>query len=157
MRLLAKGAARATRTSLNEQARLLLKQKGMEPMNQQRIPARGLPQRRVRGSSRQSWLASGRRRFPLLFSRIGPVTLSICSVLLISLMAVLYLYQQGLAVTTNQQIQDLRNQQAVLQRQNADLVNQIATEQSPAYIAAYATRMGLAPASSQNVQATNNP
>jgi cell division protein FtsL len=126
-------------------------------MNQQRIPARGLQQRRARSLSRQSWLAYGNRRFPLLFSRIGPVTLSICSVLLISLMAVLYLYQQGLAVTTNQQIQDLRNQQAVLQRQNADLVNQIATEQSPAYIAAYAARMGLAPANAQNVHVANNP
>ena len=126
-------------------------------MNQQRTPVRGLQQRRGRGSSRQSWLAHSRRRFPLLFSRIGPVTLSICSVLLISLMAILYLCQQGLAVTTNQQIQDLHNQQAALQRQNTDLVNQIATEQSPGYIAAYATRTGLAPAHTQNVQVANNP
>ncbi|HEX7737121.1 MAG TPA: septum formation initiator family protein [Ktedonobacteraceae bacterium] len=104
----------------------------------------------------QAWLARGRRRFPLLFSRIGPVTLTICSVLLISLMAVLYLYQQGQAMTTNQQIQALRNQQASLRRQNADLVNQIATEQSPAYIAAYAIKMGLKAANGHNVQVTNS-
>jgi cell division protein FtsL len=74
-----------------------------------------------------------------------------------SLMAILYLYQQGQAVTTNQQIQALRNRQATLQRQNADLVNQIATEQSPEYVAAFAVRMGLMPANAQRVQVTNNP
>jgi cell division protein FtsL len=73
-----------------------------------------------------------------------------------SLMAILYLYQQGQAVTTNQEIQALRNQQAVLQRQNDDLVNQIATEQSPEYIAAFARKMGLVLANAQNVQVTNN-
>jgi cell division protein FtsL len=95
---------------------------------------------------------------PLLFSRVGSVTLSICSVLLMSLMAVLYLYQQGQAVTTNQQIQALRNQQTILRRQNADLVSTIATEQSPEYIAAFAEKMGLIAANAQNVQATTpNP
>src|SRR5216683_176334 len=115
-------------------------------MKQQRTPPQGTHQRKARGMSQQAWLARGRRRFPLLFSRIGPVTLSVCSVLLMSLMAILYLYQQGQAVTTNQEIQALRNQQAVLQRQNDDLVNQIATEQSPEYIAAFARKMGLVPA-----------
>jgi len=74
-----------------------------------------------------------------------------------SLMAILYLYQQGQAVTTNQQIQTLRNQQTTLQRQNDDLVNTIATEQSPAYVAASAGKMGLEPANPQNVQVVNNP
>jgi cell division protein FtsL len=71
-------------------------------------------------------------------------------------MAVLYLYQQGQAVTTNQQIQALRNKQAILRRQNDDLVDQIATEQSPEYIAAYAIKIGLEPVSVHNVQAANN-
>src|SRR5882672_10360942 len=107
-------------------------------------PQNALPQgKTARSSARQRWLARGRRRLPLLFSRIGPVTLSVGSVLLMVLMAILYLYQQGQAVTTNQQIQELRNRQAVLARQNADLVNQIAVEQSPEYIASYAARMGL--------------
>ena len=125
-------------------------------MSQQKTYPRGAGQRRARGASRQAWFAQS-RRFPLLFSRIGPVTLSICSVLLMSLMAILYLYQQGQAVTTNQQIQDLRNQQAVLQRQNADLVSQIANEQSPEYVSAFASKLGLTPASSQNVQVVHNP
>ncbi len=126
-------------------------------MNHQSTHPHGPRQRRARGSSRQAWLANSRRRFPLLVSRIGPVTLSICSVLLMSLMAILYLYQQGQAVTTNQQIQALRNQQATLQRQNGDLVNTIATEQSPGYVAAFAGKMGLTPTSAQNVQVVNNP
>lgn len=93
-----------------------------------------------------------RRQLHPLFFRMGPVALSICSVLLISLMAILYLSQLGQAVTTNQRIQDLRTQQAALQRQNHDLVNTVAQEQSPAYIAARARAMGLAPTNQQNVR-----
>jgi len=126
-------------------------------MNHQNPHPRGTRQGRGQGSSGQAWLANGRRRFPPLFSRIGPVTLSICSVLLMSLMAILYLFQQGQAVTTNQQIQALRNQQTALQRQNDDLVNQIANEQSPEYVAAFASKLGLSPANPQNVQVINNP
>ncbi len=94
----------------------------------------------------------GRQRLSPFFFRMGPVTLCICSVLLISLMAILYLSQLGQAVTTNQQIQALRSQEAALQRQNGDLVNTIAQEQSPAYIAAQAKKQGLVPANPQNVQ-----
>jgi cell division protein FtsL len=86
------------------------------------------------------------------FARLGPVTLTICSVLLISLMAILYLSQLGQAVTTNQQIQELREQQTLLERQNSDLVNTIASEQSPAYIAAHASQQGLGPINLQNIQ-----
>lgn len=86
-----------------------------------------------------------------LFLRIGPVALCLCSVLLISLMAILYLSQLGQVVATNQQIQDLRSQQAALQRENNDLVNTIAQEQSPAYIATRAKKMGLVPADPQRV------
>lgn len=93
-----------------------------------------------------------RRRLHPFFFRLGPVALSISSVLLISLMAILYLSQLGQAVTVNQQLQDLRGQQAVLERQNNDLINTIASEQSPGYIAAQARAQGLAPVSSQNIQ-----
>jgi cell division protein FtsL len=91
-------------------------------------------------------VAAKRRRqlYPFFFS-MGPVALSICSVLLIGLMAVLYLTQVGQAVSANQQIQDYHNQQAALQRQNQDLAVTIAQEQSPAYIAAKAQAMGLVP------------
>lgn len=95
--------------------------------------------------------AKRRRQLHPFFFRMGPVALSICSVLLIGLMAVLYLSQLGEAVNTNQQIQDLHKQQATLERQNQDLVSLIAQEESPAYIAEHARAMGLIPADSKTV------
>jgi cell division protein FtsL len=98
-------------------------------------------------------LAAKRRRqlHPFFFS-MGPVALSISSVLLVSLMAVLYLSQLGQAVTANQNLQDIHTQQAILERQNQDLVNVIAQEQSPEYIAAQARALGLVPSDPKNVQ-----
>lgn len=93
-----------------------------------------------------------RRQLPSFVFRMGPVTLCMCSVLLMSFMAILYVSQLGQAVTTNQQIQDLHAQQAALQRQNSDLVNTVSQEQSPAYIAAHAAAMGLVPVAQQNTQ-----
>jgi len=120
--------------------RLEIYQNGRQQRNKIRVPLR------------QKWTARGYQRLSPLFFRMRPITLCICSVLLISLMAILYLSQLGQAVTTNQQIQALRNQEAALQRQNSDLINTIAQEQSPAYIAAHARKLGLAPANPQNVQ-----
>jgi cell division protein FtsL len=98
-------------------------------------------------------LAAKRRRqlHPFFFS-MGPVALSISSVLLVGLMAVLYLTQLGQAVSANQKLQDVRTQQAALQRQNQDLVNVIAQEQSPGYIARQAKKQGLIPADPKIVQ-----
>ncbi len=98
-------------------------------------------------------LAAKRRRqlYPFLFS-MGPVALCICSVFLIGLMAVLYLSQLGQAVSANQQLQDLHTEQATLQRQNQDLVNVIAQEQSPDYIATKAKAMGLVQPDPKTVQ-----
>ncbi len=98
-------------------------------------------------------LAARRRRqlYPFLFS-MGPVALSICSVLLIGLMAVLYLTEVGQAVAANQQLQDLQAQQATLQRQNQDLVNVVAQEQSPDYIAEHAKSLGLVPVDPKIIQ-----
>jgi hypothetical protein len=45
----------------------------------------------------------------------------------------------------------LHRQQAVLQRENQDLVNTIAQEQSPAYIAEHAKSLGLVPADPKTV------
>src|SRR5258708_23688501 len=67
-----------------------------------------------------------RRRLSPYVTRMGPVALTMCSVLLISFMAILYLAQLGQAVRTNQQIQDLHSQQTELQRQNQDLINIVA-------------------------------
>ncbi len=97
--------------------------------------------------------AAKRRRqlYPFLF-HMGPVALSVCSVLLIGLMALLYLSQLNQAVSANDTLLNLHVQEAVLQRQNQDLVNTIAREQSPAYIAAQAKRMGLVPADPTAIQ-----
>ena len=96
--------------------------------------------------------AKQRRQLHPFFFHMGPVTLSISSVLLIGLMAILYLSQLGQAVAANQKLQDLHRQQVLLQRQNQDLVNQVAQEQSPAYIAAHAASQGLVPADPKTVQ-----
>jgi cell division protein FtsL len=95
---------------------------------------------------------SGQRHFSAFFRRQGPVALSVTCVLIISLMAILYVSQLGQAMAINQQIQDLHGQQSILQRQNNDLANTVASEQSPAYIAAQAAAQGLQPANSQNTQ-----
>ena len=95
--------------------------------------------------------AKRRRQLHPFFFRIGPVTLSICSVFLIGLMAVLYISQLGQTVTPNQQIQQFHRQQAVLQRENQDLLYIIAQEESPSYIAEHAKSLGLVPADSKAV------
>lgn len=95
--------------------------------------------------------AKRRRQLHPFFFRIGPVALSICSVLLIGLMAVLYLSQLGQAVTANQQIQAYDRQQTTLQREDQDLLYAIAHEESPGYIAGHAKSLGLVPADSNAV------
>src|SRR5260370_36566451 len=101
---------------------------------------------------KQTILADKRhRQLHPFFFRIGPVALSICSVILIGLMAVLYLSQLGQAVTANQQIQEFHRQQTTLQRENQDLSYTIAHEESPGYIADHAKSLGLVPADSKSV------
>ena len=95
--------------------------------------------------------AKRRRQLHPFFFRIGPVALSICSVLLIGLMAVLYLSQLGQAVTANRQIQVYQRQQTTLQREDQDLLYAIAHEESPGYIADHAKSLGLIPADSNAV------
>ena len=101
----------------------------------------------------QPILAAKRRRqlYPFFF-HMGPVALCTTSVLLIGLMAILYLSQVGQAVAANHQLQAIHEQQALLQRQDEDLANQIAQEQSPEYIAAAAKKMGLVPVNPNDVQ-----
>jgi len=95
--------------------------------------------------------AKRRRQLHPFFFRIGPVALSICSVFLIGLMAVLYLSQLGPAATANQQIQQFQGQQTKLQRENQDLLYTIAQEESLIYIAEHAKSLGLIPADSKAV------
>jgi cell division protein FtsL len=82
---------------------------------------------------------------------MGPVALCLTSVALIGLMAVLYLSQVGQAVDTNRQLEQIRQQQSSLTRQNQDLAEQLAEEQSPGYIARHAQQQGLQPADPKNV------
>jgi len=90
-------------------------------------------------------MARRRQRLRPFHFHMGPVALSITSVLLMGLMAVLYLSQQGQAVAANQNLQNMLNQQAQLQRQKQDLLDTIAREQSPAYITEHAKALGLVP------------
>jgi hypothetical protein len=107
----------------------------------------------VPAATAQPILAAKRRRqlYPFFFA-MGPVALSITSVLLIGLMAVLYLSQVGQAVAENQALQDTRNQQMLVERQNQDFAYTLAQEQSPAYIAEHAKALGLVPADPKVVQ-----
>ena len=95
--------------------------------------------------------AKRRRQLHPFFFRIGPVALSICSVLLVGLMAVLYLSQLGPAATANRQIQQFQRQQTILQRENQDLLYTVAQEESPIFIAEHAKSLGLVPAESKAV------
>jgi cell division protein FtsL len=92
-----------------------------------------------------------RQLYPFFFS-MGPVALCITSVLLIALMAVFYLNQVGQAVAANQQLQNITAQQDTLNRQNQDLVEIIASEQSPAFVADNARKLGLVLADPKTVQ-----
>ncbi|MBV8694647.1 MAG: septum formation initiator family protein [Ktedonobacteraceae bacterium] len=105
-----------------------------------------------KASSRPIRAAKRRRQLHLFFFSLGPVTLCSISVLLIALMAILYVSQVGQAVASNQKIQQMHAQQMQLQRQNQDLQNSIATEQSPEYIANQAKQQGLVPADAHAVQ-----
>ncbi|MBA2679068.1 MAG: septum formation initiator family protein [Ktedonobacteraceae bacterium] len=107
---------------------------------------------RVSRSTRPVFVARRQRQLrPFLF-HMGPVALSITSVLLIALMAVLYLSQQGQAVAANQKLQNMRNQEAQLQRQKQDLLDSIAQERSPAYITEHAKELGLVPADPKHIR-----
>lgn len=101
--------------------------------------------------------AKRRRQLHPFFFHMGPVALSICSVLLVALMAVFYLSQVGQAVAANQRLQDIHSQSATLVRQNQDLIDTIAHEMSPAYIAEQAKKLGLIPADPRFVQVLTVP
>jgi cell division protein FtsL len=86
-----------------------------------------------------------------LFLNIGPVALCVTSVVLVGLMAVLYLSQVGQAVDTNRELEQIHQEVSSLTRQDQDLFEQLAEEQSPGYIADHARQQGLQPADPKNV------
>src|SRR2546428_12000508 len=79
--------------------------------------------------------AKQRRQLHPFFFRMGPVTLSISSVLLIGLMAILYLSQLGQAVAANPRLPALHRQPAVMAQQKQALVEGGAPETTTAQIA----------------------
>src|SRR5260221_6738506 len=108
----------------------------------------------LRPTARQQPILAAKRRqqlHPFLF-RVGPVTLSVCSVLLIVLTAILYLSKLGQAVTATQEIQHFHGQETLLRRENQDLMYQVAQEQAPVYIAEHAKSLGLVPADQKTVK-----
>ncbi len=106
---------------------------------------------RVSLSAGPVFVARRRRQMRPFFFHMGPVALCITSVLLMGLMAVLYLSQQGQAVAANQELQNMRTEQAQLQRQKQDLLDSIAREQSPAYITEHAKELGLVPVDPKHI------
>ena len=78
---------------------------------------------------------------------VGPVAVRLGLVLaLIALLAGLYLAQASEIATTGRRIEALRQQRDELQRENADLLDQIAMEGSIARLQDRAARLGFAPA-----------
>jgi cell division protein FtsL len=137
---------------LGQPKRLPLEREGTQMMFRNKDRNSGSKHSRGQDVPKQPILAAKRRRqlHPFFF-RMGPVALSICSVLLIGLMAVLYLSQLSQAVNANQQIQQFQRQQALLQRENQELMYTIAQEESPVYIADHAKSQGLIPADPKTV------
>ncbi|GCE25925.1 hypothetical protein KDA_14090 [Dictyobacter alpinus] len=108
-------------------------------------------------SVRPVFAAKRRRQLRPFFFHMGPVALSITCVLLVALMAVLYLAQVGQAAVANQQLQQIRSEQATLQRKNQDLTQSIAIERSPFYIADQAKKAGMVPADPARVKVIKIP
>ena len=98
----------------------------------------------------------GRQRRPFFF-HMGPVALSITSVLLIGLMAVLYLSQVEQAAVANQQLQEIRSEQTTLQREDQDLSQTIAIERFLLYISTQAAKAGLVPENPSDVKIIQIP
>lgn len=104
-----------------------------------------------KATSRSAMPAQRRRHMRPFFFHMGPTALCITCVLLVGLMAVLYLSQVGQVVTSNHQLQEIRSKQAALERQNQDLADTLAQEQSPNYIAEQAQKIGLGPVDPKNL------
>lgn len=86
-----------------------------------------------------------RRHLAESLYRLGPLPLGFIGVLLISLLALLYLNELGLATAANQRLQQLAATQAQLQQDNQYLREQQGSLQSPGYIEQRASQMGMVP------------
>ena len=95
--------------------------------------------------------ARERRRLAASIYHLGPLPLGIIGAILISLLALLYLNEVGLATQANQRLQQLASDQAQLQRDNQYLRQQQGIFQSPGYIENRARQMGMEPADPSTV------
>ena len=89
------------------------------------------------------YMARIRRQLATSLFRLGPIPLGIIAAILITLLALLYLNEVGLANQARLRLQQLANQQTQLQQQNQQLLAQQGVLQSPAYIEDQAKRMGM--------------
>ncbi|HEY7358989.1 MAG TPA: hypothetical protein VH590_21040 [Ktedonobacterales bacterium] len=97
-------------------------------------------------------MARIRRRLASSFFRLGPISLGIIGVVLISALALLYLNEIGLASQARLRLQQLAAQQTNLQQQNQQLLEQQGVLQSPGYVENQARHMGMVPEDPGNVQ-----
>ncbi len=95
--------------------------------------------------------APGKRQLAASVYRLKPLPLGILGAMLISLLALLYLNEVGLAIQANQRLQQLASEQAQLQRENQYLRQQEGELQSPIYIENRAKQMGMVPADPNKV------
>ncbi|HEY7347436.1 MAG TPA: hypothetical protein VH599_03890 [Ktedonobacterales bacterium] len=100
---------------------------------------------RVDEQTKPLQVARARRRLASSLFRLGPIPLGIIGAILISLLALLYLNEVGLATQARLRLQELANQQTQLQQQNQQLREQQGILQSPGYIVQQAIRMGMIP------------
>ena len=96
--------------------------------------------------------ARARRTFATSLYRLGPLSLGMIGVALISLLALLYLNLLASATKANHDLQSISTQQAQLQQQNQALQQQQGELQSPGSIAQLASQMGMVLADPSTVQ-----
>ncbi len=96
--------------------------------------------------------ARARRLLASSLYRLRPLPLAVVGAMLISLLALLYLNEVGLATQARLRLQELATQQTQLQQQNQRLLQQQGRLQSPAYIENQAKQMGMVPADPSQVQ-----
>ncbi len=90
-------------------------------------------------------MARLRRQLAASFFHPGPLPLGIIAVVLISVLALLYLNEVGMASQARLRLQQLAAQQTSLQQQNQLLLEQQGVLQSPGYIETQARHMGMVP------------
>jgi cell division protein FtsL len=90
-------------------------------------------------------MARIRRQVASSLYRLGPIPLGSIGAVLITLFALFYLTEIGLASQARLRLQQLATQQTQLQQQNQQLLEQQGSLQSPDYIEKQARHLGMVP------------